>query len=293
MITTTPPVAPPAVPKVAPTVAIVIPSRYGSVRFPGKPLAAVAGITMLQRIWGIAQQVQRVSGVYIATDDQRIADHAASFGATVVMTPAECATGTDRVQAVFAQLPVAERPDAVVNFQGDALLTPPWVLQAMVDELQQSPSVGMVTPVWQMSRAQLDQLKKNKESNPSSGTLAVFDKDRNALYFSKAIIPYFRKLPEGDSIPVYRHIGLYGYRLDVLDQLSTLPQTPLEVAEGLEQLRALENGIPIRCVLVDFRGRTHWSVDAPGDVAVAEQLIAREGELVDFANIFAHTTNPA
>ena len=121
----------------------------------------------------------------------------------------------------------------------------------------------------------------------------MFDKDRNALYFSKNIIPYFRKLPEGDSIPVYRHIGLYGYRLEVLNQLSTLPQTPLEVAEGLEQLRALENGIPIRCVLVDFRGRTHWSVDAPGDVVVAEQLIAQEGELVDFASIFADATIPA
>jgi 3-deoxy-manno-octulosonate cytidylyltransferase (CMP-KDO synthetase) len=267
-----------------PKVAIVIPSRYASTRFPGKPLAVVKGLSMLQRIYGIASTVQNISGLYIATEDQRIVDHAASFGVTAVMTPESCATGTDRVQAVFAQM--AEKPDAVINFQGDALLTPPWVLQAMVDELQRDPEIGMVTPVWQMSLESLAQLKKNKETNPGSGTLAVFDKNRNALYFSKAIIPNLRTPPKADPIPVYRHIGLYGYRLDVMDQLSALDQTPLEVIEGLEQLRALENGMPIRCVLVDFAGRTHWSIDAPGDVPIAEQLIAAEGELVDFKAIF-------
>ena len=258
-------------------IAIVIPARGGSRRFPGKPMAPIAGRSLLSRVWTIARAVTGVSKVYVATDDERVAEHARSFGTTVIMTDSSCETGTDRVYQAMKSLP--KPPDAVINFQGDAVLTPPWVIQGLVDAFHADPDLPLVTPAVHLSWAKVEEIRKSKEVSPTSGTLVTFDKNLNALYFSKTIIPYLRirTMPEP---PVYRHIGIYGYRYDALEQLSNLPQTPLEIAEQLEQLRALENGIPIRIVLTDYRGRTHWSVDAPEDVTYVERIIADEGELV-------------
>ncbi len=258
-------------------IAIVIPARYGSRRFPGKPLARIGGRSLLNRTWSIARAVDGVSGVYIATEDERIVHHAESFGATAIMTPETCRNGTERVWEAVKTLP--RPPDAVLNLQGDAVLTPPWVLQALVDGLRADPSVRLITPAVQCSWQQYEEIRASKVESPTSGTLVTFDKNRNALYFSKAIIPYMR-IRDMAVPPVYRHIGIYGYRRDALEELVALDPTPLEVAEQLEQLRALENGIPIRVAVVDYRGRTHWSVDAPEDIAMVERLIAREGELV-------------
>lgn len=260
---------------------IVIPARWGSKRFPGKPLVPIAGVSLLERTWRIAAAVRGVAEVHIATDDPRIATHAAAFGASVLMTRPECANGTERVREAVAGL--ERRPGAVINLQGDAVLTPPWVIQALVDALAADSGVAMVTPAVRLTWGQYAAFAEAKQSNPTSGTLAVFDRDGNALYFSKALIPTVRTRPESagaaDPSPLHRHIGLYGYRADVLETLASLPPTPLEQAEQLEQLRALENGIPIRVVVVDYRGRTQWSVDTPQDVATVEALIAREGEL--------------
>ena len=258
-------------------IAIVIPARYGSRRFPGKPMAPIRGRSLLNRVWSIARAVTGVCQVYVATDDERVADHAKTFGAAVIMTAPECENGTERVYQAMCSLP--QPPDAVINFQGDAVLTPPWVLQGLVDAFHADPSLKLVTPAVHLSWDKVEEIRKSKEASPTSGTLVTFDKNLNALYFSKTIIPYLRirTMPEP---PVYRHIGIYGYRFDALNELATLPQTPLEIAEQLEQLRALENGIPIRIVLTDYRGRTHWSVDAPEDALYVEQIIAREGELV-------------
>ncbi len=258
-------------------IAIVIPARYGSKRFPGKPMAPIRGASLLRRVWLIARAVGGVSRVYVATDDERVAGHARSFGAEVIMTSPECENGTVRVHQAMRSLP--RPPDAVINFQGDAVLTPPWVLQGLVDAFHADPASQLVTPAVHLSWDELEELRKSKEATPFSGTLVVFDRAMNALYFSKTIIPSLRNRGEGMP-PVYRHIGLYGYRSDVLDRLAALAPTPLERAEGLEQLRALENGIPIRVVLTDYRGRTHWSVDSPEDAAMVETLIARDGELV-------------
>jgi 3-deoxy-manno-octulosonate cytidylyltransferase (CMP-KDO synthetase) len=260
-------------------IAIVIPARYASRRFPGKPLAAVAGHSLLSRAWTIAKSVDGVRDVYIATEDARIADHARALGATAIMTSEECENGTERVREAVRTL--AAPPDAVINLQGDAVLTPPWVIQALVDALEADPTIRFVTPAVRCNWRQYDAIVASKETNPASGTLVTFDKRFNALYFSKSIIPYVRS-KDMDLPPVYRHIGIYGYRLDALEELASLEKTPLEAAEQLEQLRALENGIPIRIVVVDYRGRTHWSVDAPDDVAIVEELIGREGELVNF-----------
>lgn len=260
-------------------IAIVIPARYGSRRFPGKPLTAIRGRSLLNRAWSIAKAVDGVSAIYIATEDARIADHARTFGATAIMTSEDCVNGTERVREAIKTLPKA--PEAVINLQGDAVLTPPWVVQALVDAFEADPAIRVVTPAMHCSRRQYEEIKASKEKSPASGTLVTFDKDFNALYFSKTVIPYMRD-ENMDPTPVYRHIGIYGYRLDALEELASLEPTPLEIAEQLEQLRALENGIPIRIAVVDYRGRTHWSVDAPEDVAKVEELIDRQGELVDF-----------
>ncbi|CAK0768898.1 3-deoxy-manno-octulosonate cytidylyltransferase [uncultured Gammaproteobacteria bacterium] len=256
---------------------IVIPSRFGSRRFPGKPMELIRGRSLLNRVWSIARAVSGVRQVYVATDDQRIVDHAASFGAKAIMTRPECENGTERVREAIATL--ADKPQAVLNLQGDAVLTPPWVLQALVEAFNADPSIRLVTPAVRCSWRQLEEITESKKVSPTSGTMVTMDKFGNALYFSKNIIPYLRIKNPDQPPPVYRHIGIYGYELNALEELATLPQTPLEIAEQLEQLRALENGIPIRVVTVDYRNRTHWSVDAPEDVTIAERIIDNEGEL--------------
>ena len=255
--------------------AIVIPARYGSTRFAGKPLHIVAGVSMLERVWRIAKAVKGCSRVVIATEDQRIIDHAHSFGAEAVMTPASCANGSERVHAAAIAANITE--DIILNLQGDALLTPPWVLEAMIVEMEKAPDADIVTPAVKLEGQALDEFRLHKQTSPASGSTVVFDQNFNALYFSKAIIPYLR---QAGAASIHRHIGMYGYRRRGLDRYITLPPTPLETAEGLEQLRPLEHGMKIRIALVDYKGRTHGSVDSLADVAVAEDIIAREGELV-------------
>ncbi len=257
-------------------IAVVIPARYGSSRFPGKPLAPIAGISLLERVWRLAQAAEGIDTVVIATDDDRIRTHAEGFGATVVMTPISCRNGTERVAAALAQLP--DTMDAVINLQGDAVLTPPWVIAALAAELRTA-TAPVVTPAVRCSEQHYAQLAEAKRTHPASGTLVVTDRQGRALYFSKALIPFIRADHTGDFPPVWRHIGLYGYRRAALAQLLAWPEGPLEAAEQLEQLRALENGMAIQVVPVDYRGRRHWSVDSPADVKIVEQLLVEEGEL--------------
>ncbi len=257
------------------TAAIVIPARYGSTRFAGKPLYAIAGVSMLERVWHIAQAVRGCSRVVIATEDERIVAHAATFGAEAVLTPESCSNGTERVFAATQTATISE--DIVLNLQGDALLTPPWVLEAMIAEMEAAPDAEIVTPAVRLEGEALESFRHHKLTSPASGATVVFDANRNALYFSKAVIPYLR---HKGFASVYRHVGLYGYRRSGLEKYIALPPTPLEQTEGLEQLRALEHGMKIRIVIVDYKGRTHGAVDSPEDVAVVEAIIAREGELI-------------
>ncbi len=261
------------------TAAIVIPARYASSRFPGKPLHPVAGVPMLERVWLIAKSVPQASRVLVATDDERIIDAARAFGAEAIMTSPDCTNGTERVHNAVLRAAISE--DIVLNLQGDALLTPPWVLEAMIEAMMLDDATGIVTPAVSLDGPALDEFLAQKILTPASGTTVVFDLKRNALYFSKIVLPHIRKAGHAG---IYRHIGLYGYRKDALARYVGLVPTPLEETEGLEQLRALENGMAIRVVLVDYRGRTHWSIDAPEDVEVAERIIAREGELVAAAS---------
>lgn len=265
---------------------IIIPARYGSTRLPGKPLAMIAGRTLLARVVAIAQAAAKgdpdVSCI-VATDDERIGRHADELGVRWVMTPVSCPTGTDRAAETVRQLD--EKPDFVINLQGDAPLTPPDFVAAMIEAYRQAPA-DMVTPVTQMSWELLDKLRDNKKTTPFSGTTAVFDEATGlAHWFSKNIIPAVRKekeLREKTPLsPVWRHIGLYGYSRPMLETFVTLPEGRFEKLEGLEQLRVIEHGYKIRCVPVDYKGRASMSgVDSPEDVARCEALIAQHGELI-------------
>nr|WP_321456302.1 3-deoxy-manno-octulosonate cytidylyltransferase [uncultured Cohaesibacter sp.] len=258
------------------SVAIVIPARYGSSRLPGKPLLPILGTSMLERVWRIAKATTGCSRIVISTEDERIVRHAASFGAEAVLTPDTCRNGSERAHATIEAANITE--DAVINFQGDAVLTPPWVIQAMIDEFANTQDpFDIVTPATQMSEEAIANLKESKKKNPASGTTVVFDNKHNALYFSKNILPFTRSKGFAST---YRHIGLYGYKKEALETYVDLEPSPLELTEGLEQLRALEYGMKVRVVLVDYRNRTHSSVDALEDIEIAEGIIRREGELV-------------
>ncbi len=255
---------------------IVIPARYDSTRFPGKPLATIHGITLLRRTWDIARSVSGVDAVYITTEDKRIEQHANGFGAEVRMTSINCCNGTERT--FQALIDVEPKPELVVNLQGDAVLTPPWVIEALVNALQNDPEIIAATPAARLSLQQYEELAKQKASGNTSGTLVTFDKSHHALYFSKNMIPFLRT--KTASPPVYRHVGIYGFRYSLLRDYAAMGPTPFEEAEGLEQLRLLENGYPIKIVEVDYRGRTHWSIDTPEDLQIVESIIDREGELL-------------
>lgn len=257
-------------------VAVVIPARFGSSRFPGKPLALVRGVSMIHRVCRIGRAAHGVDRVIVATDDERIASHVREAGFEAVMTPATCRNGTERVHAAIRSLPQA--PDIVINLQGDAVLTPPWIIEAVAGAMRADPDLAMATPARRMDPATYARLREAKGRGEVGGTSVVMRPDGFALYFSKALIPAVRHLSE--PLPVWQHIGLYAYRTASLARLVALPPSPLEETEGLEQLRALENSIPVKVVEVDYRGRSHASIDSPADLAVAEQLIAAEGELV-------------
>lgn len=259
-------------------IAILIPARYGSTRFPGKPLAPINGKAMIDHVYDLAIEASKDYkdvDVIIATDDNRIEAHAKSKGYDVLMTSEDCKTGSDRVLEAAVKLP--EQPDIVINLQGDAPLTPIFALQNVIREFSANPDAQVVTPVQQLSWDDLDKLRRNKETTPFSGTTAVLNKHNRAMWFSKNIMPAIRKEDKhrhgGELSPVYQHIGLYGYKFDVLKKFVNLPEGKYEALEGLEQLRFLENDIDIQCVHIPHDEVVHSGVDSPEDVARAETIM--------------------
>ncbi|MBI4063276.1 MAG: 3-deoxy-manno-octulosonate cytidylyltransferase [Elusimicrobia bacterium] len=255
---------------------IIIPVRWASSRFPGKPLAKIAGQTMLERVWRIARQVKNASAVYIATDDERIASHAKEIGADSVLTGSHCRNGTERVWEAAQKIKF--KAGIYLNLQGDAPLTPPWILEALIERLSQDPSCQIATPAIRLTRELYDRIKNSAQNGKAGATTVTFDKTGKALYFSKSLIPHLKKQ---DSLtpPVYKHLGVYGYTKEALQKWVSLPPGAFEQAEELEQLRVLEHGIPIHVVVVETKGRTLWSVDNPDDVSVVEGILRKEGEI--------------
>ncbi len=264
-------------------VIIVIPARYASSRYPGKPLAPLIGASgiaksLIERSWLAAKQVGGVAEVYIATDDTRIAEAAEAFGAKVLMTAENCANGTERVADSLRSL--GEMPDIVVNLQGDAPLTPPWFLTALIDEMRGDASVQMATPVLRCDGQTLANLRKDRQNGRVGGTTAVFDSNRDALYFSKEVVPF----TDGDyapdaATPVFHHVGAYAYRPTTLKAYQSWGICELEQLEGLEQLRFLARGIKVRCVEVEARGTVFWELNNPVDVSRIEAELKKRGTI--------------
>ena len=257
---------------------ILIPARYASSRFPGKPLATLRGSdgiakTLIERSWEAALQVPGADAAHVATDDERIAAEVMRFGGSVIMTSSDCQNGTERCAEAVAAMDPA--PDVVVNLQGDAPLTPPWFIEALVEAMRADPSIQVATPVLRCDEEAMQGFLADRRAGRVGATTAVFDRAGRALYFSKEVIPYTGgRLPEGAACPVFHHVGVYAYRADVLAGYTALPTGPLERWEGLEQLRFMENGIPVTCVEVEARGARFWELNVPEDVARIEAILA-------------------
>jgi len=262
---------------------ILIPARYASTRFPGKPLVALTDGTeqsksLVQRSWDAACQVKGVDAVYVATDDDRIRDAAHGFGAKVIMTSPDCENGTMRCADALAQGGLT--PDLVINLQGDAPLTPPWFAEALIAVMGDAPNISMATPVLRCDAETYRHFTTDRQSGRVGGTTAVFDRNHQALYFSKEVIPYIDPAKAAQAHgSVFHHVGLYAYRPDVLRRYAGWQVGPLERHEGLEQLRFLENGVPVTCVEVEARGRVFWELNNPEDVARIEAVLKAEGQI--------------
>ena len=263
-------------------VIIVIPARYASSRYPGKPLAPLVGATgvaksLIERSWLAAKEVGGVAEVYIATDDAGIAREAERFGAKVLMTGENCANGTERVADSLRHL--ESLPDIVVNLQGDAPLTPPWFLSALIDEMHANPDVQMATPVLRCDGEMLANLREDRRNGRVGGTTAVFDANRDALYFSKEVVPYTDDSYGAETeTPVFHHVGAYAYRPATLKAYHDWGVCELEQLEGLEQLRFLQRGVKVRCVEVEACGTVFWELNNPVDVARIEDELKKRGE---------------
>lgn len=259
-------------------VIVVIPARYASTRYPGKPLVELTGATgeaksLIRRSWDAACSAKGVDRVVVATDDDRIKAAAEAFGAEVVMTSATCQNGTERCADALANLDGDY--DIVVNLQGDAPLTPSWFVEGLVDGLSAHPAAQVATPVLRCDGRALNGLLDDRRHGRVGGTTAVFGADHNALYFSKEVVPYTGKTyADADPTPVFHHVGVYAYRRSALAAYSTWDCGPLEALEGLEQLRFLENGSPMLCVEVEARDRQFWELNNPEDVAKIEAMLA-------------------
>lgn len=263
------------------SVLIVIPARYASTRYPGKPLVPLTGAngvaqSLIERSWHAAMAVSGVDRVVVATDDVRIKDAAEAFGAEVVMTSEACANGTERCAEAHASL--GGGYDIVVNLQGDAPLTPAWFVEGLVTGLRAAPEAEIATPVLRCDGATLTGLLDDRKAGRVGGTTAVFGAAHQALYFSKEVIPYTNAdFAEGADTPVFHHVGVYAYRPEALDAYPSWTTGPLEQLEGLEQLRFLENGRQVLCVEVEARGRQFWELNNPSDVPKLEEMMAQMG----------------
>ncbi len=263
------------------SVLIIIPARYASTRYPGKPLVELRGASgvaksLIRRSWDAAISVRGVDRVVVATDDDRIRLAAQTFGAEVVMTSESCANGTERCSDALARMD--RTYDIVVNLQGDAPLTPHWFVEDLVAAMRANPGVGMATPVLRCDADAMNGFLEDRRNGRVGGTTAVFDRTGRALYFSKEVIPYVgRDLRDSEAVPVFHHVGVYAYRPETLARYQTWTAGPLETYEGLEQLRFLENGAPVQCVEVDGKGRAFWELNNPSDVARIERKLAEMG----------------
>lgn len=245
-----------------PNVIAIIPARYQSNRFEGKPLALIQGKPMIQHVVERAQRVELLSRVVVATDDERIAKTVESFGGSWVMTRRDHATGTDRLAEAAGLLGISDQ-DVIVNIQGDQPLFPAEIVEQVARPLIDDPSLPMSTLIYKIIRPE--------EIPDPNHVKTVFDCHNNALYFSRSPIPFQRDPDEVESPTYYKHLGFYAYRKGFLMTFVGLPEGQWEHFEKLEQLRALEFGYTVRVVLTDYDS---VEVDTPKDLLRVEELLA-------------------
>ena len=233
----------------------VIPARYGAQRFPGKPLALIAGKPLIQRVYEQARQAKRLDRVVVATDDARIAAAVKKFGGEVVLTSPACPSGTDRAAEVARQLDC----DLIVNIQGDEPLIQPAMIDQLVDGFAGCDMATLARPIESAEVL----------ANPNV-VKVVFASNGNALYFSRHPIPFVREV--GTPAQHFKHLGIYAYRREFLLKFVQLPQSALEKTEKLEQLRALENGFAIKVLVTPHDS---VGVDVPADVEIVEEILRK------------------
>lgn len=276
---------------------IIIPARYGSKRFPGKPLALLEGKRILERVWEIASfvcnKVEDCEAI-VATEtpsennpSNRIIEFCHSNNINVVTTSERCRSGSDRVWEVVSKL--ENQPDVIVNLQGDVPICPPSFVTQLIDALHNCPEASVATIYTQLTWEALDELRCAKIENPFSGTTVIVNPQNEALWFSKNIIPAIRneaQLREESSLsPILRHVGLYAYRFDALRFFANSPKSQYEQLEQLEQLRFLENGKKILMVEGHYPSgyeKSTSGVDSPQDLERIAQIIRSYGELLDY-----------
>lgn len=236
----------------------VIPARYASSRFPGKVLADILGKPMIQHVYDRAKSAG-ISEVLIAADDQKVVDAVTEFGGSVVMTSPDHQSGTDRIHEAISSYDC----DIIINVQGDEPLIPAEVICRLTKLMVENPDCEMATVAVPADREAMQDPNKVK---------VVFDANNRAMYFSRSLIPFLRD--GGDDTPVYLHWGIYAYRRQTLEKFIQLPAGRLENCEKLEQLRAMENGIDIKVVVVE--GLESVGVDTPEDLIQAQEKLRRE-----------------
>jgi 3-deoxy-manno-octulosonate cytidylyltransferase (CMP-KDO synthetase) len=259
---------------------ILIPARYASSRYPGKPLVELKGATgaskpLIQRSVEAARRVKGVSGVFVVTDDERIAEGCAPAKVGVIMTSPECRNGTERCAEALSSL---HEPDVVINFQGDALLTPAGFVEALISRMEQDRDAAVATPAMRLRSDEVRSLQAEEAAGRVGGTTVVTDDAGYALYFSKRLIPH---LPAGaladEMSPVRLHVGVYAYRPEALERYVATPVSELEQLEGLEQLRFLVARIPMAVVEVATPPFALRELNNPEDVEPIEQALVEAG----------------
>jgi 3-deoxy-manno-octulosonate cytidylyltransferase (CMP-KDO synthetase) len=252
----------------------VIPARWASSRFPGKPLHVIAGKPLVQHVWERCEEAGSLGGTVVATDDERIRECVEGFGGRVCMTSSNHQSGTDRVAEAAA---LSGDFSHVINVQGDEPLIAPKLIDALANKLKEDRTIDMITAA--------NPLTSDQEFTDPNVVKVVIDSAGRALYFSRSPIPYRRNAVPG--LTNYRHNGIYGFRREFLEQFIRWQPSPLELAEGLEQLRALENGVRIQVVVTH---QMALGIDTPEQVAELEQMLLNRSELLQSTPSSFHNT---
>ena len=262
------------------TATIIIPARYNSSRFPGKPLTKLKlknDITkpLVQLTWEAAKRVQGINNIFIATDNLEIKKTAENFGAEVIMTSSDCENGTARCAEAIEIKNIQD--EIIINFQGDAPLTPTIFVEMLIKTMKSNNEIQVATPVLQCDESHFSQLIDDRKNGRVGATTVVFDNNKDALYFSKEVIPYLNKkhMKKNNFLPVYNHVGVYAYKKNTLTKYRCWQETHLEKLEGLEQLRFLANSEKIRCGIIKNKNYLLWELNNPSDKKIIETMLSQ------------------